>query len=256
MDENSPIFRCLGHRTFEATAAAVGPWDERHCHGGAPAALLASALEETTSPVQMDVARFTVDLIRPVPVGERLRVEIREGRQGKRVQLLESALAMGDRILARATALKVRAQPATAALPAADGPDPSRRRPMPAGFSGGFTIVPVAGGFGEPGPADVWFRLDSPLLAGASPSALVRCVAAADFGSGIAHELDFESWQFPSLDLTVGLARMPAGPWIRLQSRWLDSDGGRTACVTALGDVHGPFGEAVQTVFLEPRPHQ
>lgn len=91
---------------------------------------------------------------------------------------------------------------------------------------------------------------------GAPTCVLARCVAAADFGSGIAHELAFGDWQFPSIDLTVSLARPPAGTWILLRSRWLGASGGRTSCVTDLSDVHGRFGEAIQTVLIEARAHQ
>lgn len=256
MASGLPTFRRLDDQSFEATAAAGGPWSDRHCHGGAPAALLAHAIEAVPSAVPMDLARLTVDLIRPVPIGERLDVELREEQTGRKALRLHARLLMGEVTLASATALKVRSQPSAVLARVHHTPDAQGHRPMPGGFSSRFKIVPLVGGFGGPGPADVWFRLDGALVCGADPSPVERAVAAADFGSGIAHALRFEEWEFPSLDLTVTFARAPVGAWTLLESRWLSAEGGRTVCLTALSDVHGRFGEATQTVLLEPRAHQ
>lgn len=201
----------------------------------------------------MDLARLTVDLTRPVPIDEKLRIRLRERQQGRKMQLIEAELLSGEVSLARATGLKIRTGPSDDTGSPAEEPDVNGRRTMPGGFSSEFTIIPVAGGFGQPGPAEVWFRLDGELIAGRSTSPLTRCVAAADFGSGIAHELPFNDWHFPSLDLTVSLARPPIGIWTRLQSRWLAVGSGRATCVSVLSDTQGPFGEAIQTVLIERR---
>jgi hypothetical protein len=127
---------------------------------------------------------------------------------------------------------------------------------MPGSFSEQFTIGSVEGRFGEPGPASAWFLLNAPLVDDQDASSLARAVAAADFGSGLAHELAFDAWSFPSLDLHVSLLRPPMGSWTMLESQWLGTGGGRTSCKTRLSDVQGAFGEASQTVLLEPRSHQ
>lgn len=256
MSETDSVFRVVGGDQYAATTAATGPWGGTHCHGGAPAALLASILESLPASVPMEVARLTLDLLRPVPIETPLRIELREGRQGRTAQLAAADLFAGEVLLARASGLRVRSQPGPSSPTPREAPDAARHRPMPGGFSAQFTIIPVTGGFGEPGPASVWFRLNSPLLPGMEASPLARCAAAADFGSGIAHELDFDTWQFPSLDLTMSLGRSPSGPWTLLRSAWLGTDGGRTSCVTELADLDGPIGTAIQTVLLEPRPHQ
>ncbi|HEX8532916.1 MAG TPA: thioesterase family protein [Allosphingosinicella sp.] len=253
---DSSIFRHLNSGLYEATAAAAGPWSATHCHGGAPAALLAAALEDLPLKVPMDLARFTIDLVRPVPISTPLRIKIDEGRQGSRVQLVTADLLAGGVLLATASGLRVRSVDPNSSLPMRPPPDVARHQSMPGGFSAEFTIVPVSGGFGRLGPASVWFRLGSSLVAGADTSPVARCIAAADFGSGVAHELSFEAWEFPSLDLTVSLARPPNGSWTLLESRWLRAQGGRTSCLSSLSDLQGPFGTAIQTVLIEPRRNQ
>ena len=254
--DGNVIFRSLGDRSFEATPAAAGPWSDSQCHGGAPAALLASAIEAMPAAVPMELARLTVDLIRAVPIGERLHIQLDERHQGKRMQLVSARLLMRETVLAQASALRVRsvAEPPVRAL--LENPDPAQHQPMPGGFSDQFTIVPVTGGPDRLGPGSRWFRLNGLLTDERATTQLDRCIAAADFGSGICNELPFQEWRFPSLDLTVSLDRPPIGGWVLLQSRWLSANGGRTSCVTGLSDTHGAFGEAIQTVLLEPRPHQ
>jgi acyl-coenzyme A thioesterase PaaI-like protein len=255
VEHGSTIFRRgWADGLFEATPAAAGPWSREHCHGGAPAALLASAMRAAPSPVPMALARITVDLLGPVPVGVPLRIETRVARSGRRMQLVEAGLYAGEVRVAQATALKVRSidMADTLALLHAD-PDPMLHQPMPGGFSEQFTIVPQRGAFGLMGPADIWFRLNGTLIEGAHADAVDNAVAIADFGSGIAHELPFTEWLFPTLDLTVSFARPPCGAWTLLEARWLGSAAGRAICVTQLGDARGAFGQALQTMLIERR---
>lgn len=256
-DNRSVFLRGKGAHLFEATDCAAGPWDRRYCHGGAPAALLASIAGHHPAPTTMAVARFTVDLVRPVPIGEQLTVETSVVHEGRRTQLLQSILLCGDTLLARSTCFRVRvAGGDVCAENCEETPDAARHQPMPGGFSDLFTIVPVTGGFGTVGPADAWFRFNGYLIGNEPSSPLERAVACADFGSGIAHQLDFADWLFPSLDLSINFARQPVGDWIRLQSRWIGAVGGHTCCSTSLGDLSGAFGHAMQTVLIEPRDHQ
>lgn len=242
---------------FEALAAAGGPWTEGHCHGGAPAALLADALAAAPASVPMSLARITVDLLGPVPLGEPLRPIVRVLRDGRRLQLLEAELAAGGRCLARATGLRVRTVDAAEEMPLIHRePDAARHAPMPGGFSSQFTIVPRRGRFGEPGPAEAWFRLNSPLIEGAAVDGVVRAVAAADFASGISHELSFIDWLFPTLDLTVGFTRPPQGDWTLIEANWLGQAHGRTICASRLSDTRGVYGHALQTLLIEPRHGQ
>ena len=61
---------------FEASELAQGPWDPGAQHGGAPAALLAGAIEALPAAEGLQPARLTYELLRPVPIGP-LRVEMR-----------------------------------------------------------------------------------------------------------------------------------------------------------------------------------
>src|SRR3954452_9829770 len=80
---------------FVPTELARGPWDPNAQHGGAPAALIARAIERVESAVPMDVVRITYEFLRPVPLTP-LDLRTRVLRDGKRVQLVEAQLHAGE----------------------------------------------------------------------------------------------------------------------------------------------------------------
>ena len=92
---------------FRPTELTRGPWSADAQHGGPPAALLAFCVERHAGTADTQVARMTVELLRPVPLVP-LAVTVRTLRPGKKVQLVEATLRAGDGEVARATALRIR----------------------------------------------------------------------------------------------------------------------------------------------------
>src|SRR5438445_13226261 len=103
-----PIFRVDGDRVVTSPDAA-GPWDPRMQHGSAPAALVVWAAEALPTPVPMQIARLTIDLMRPVPVAP-LTIETEVLREGRKIQLCAIRLLADGVVVVGATALKIRAQ--------------------------------------------------------------------------------------------------------------------------------------------------
>ena len=241
-----------------------GPWDPRHQHGGATAALLTRAVEAAEADAPMQVARLTFELMRPVPI-EPLRVTTAVVRPGRKVQLVQASLHAGDVEVARATGLRIRV--ADLALPECliDGP------PTPGPEAGRVTHFPgrtgeeigfhrtamdvraVHGGFDGPGPATVWFRLRVPVVDDEAPSPVVRAAAAADFGNGISWVLPPDRFVFINPELTVHLSRPPEGEWICLQASTVPGFTGAGLAESALYDERGRIGRAVQALLLDAR---
>ena len=84
------IFRVDGTRVIPSPNAA-GPLDPTMQHGSAPAALVAWAAEAIPAPQPMQVARLTIDLMRPVPLTP-LTVETEILRAGRKMQVCEVRL--------------------------------------------------------------------------------------------------------------------------------------------------------------------
>jgi Thioesterase-like superfamily len=255
------FFHALGPGHFQATELTRGPWDPGLQHAGPPAALLGRALEGLGDRTDLQVARVTFEIARPVPIAE-LRVTTRLLRGGRSVELIEAALLAGEAEVMRATALRVRTTELD--LPAGlvpgprlPGPDAGRPAPFfPTGQAVGYHTAMearfVAGSFQELGPATVWMRMRHPLVPGEPPSPLCRVLVAADSGNGVSAALDYQRWRFINPDLTVYLLRPPTGEWVALEAA-TSAAAGIGLADTALHDEQGPIGRAAQALFVDRR---
>lgn len=253
-----------GQDRFAPSELARGPWDAGAQHGGAPAALIARAVERTESAVPMDVVRLTYEFLRPVPLTP-LDVRTRVLRDGKRVQLVEATLHADEVEVARATALRIRSEavPAPAAEPeppAHGGPTDSAPIDMPAFDAGptmfardGMEVRFAQGAFADVGPAFAWFRLRHPLVAGEVPSPLQRLAAAGDFGNGIATAVPWATHVFINPDLTLYVERLPQGEWVGLDAVTRVGEAGIGVSDSALYDEHGRIGRAQQGLYVAER---
>ncbi len=248
---------------FVATSLARGPWEPNAQHGGAPSALLARAVEHHEPDPALRVARLTIELLRPVPIG-RIDVQTRTIRPGRKVQLVEASLHAAGVEVARAVGLRIREKPleVPGASRAGDrleiGPDGERvtlARTGEDGFGSAMEIVVVDGGIDQVGHATVWFRLRVPMVAGEPVSPLMRVAAAADFGNGISSVVDWDAgWLFINPDLTVHLSRYPAGEWVALDASTSPSGDGIGFAESALYDEQGRIGRSVQSLLFDRRP--
>ncbi|HEX6537912.1 MAG TPA: thioesterase family protein [Candidatus Dormibacteraeota bacterium] len=239
-----------------------GPWDPRAQHGGAPAALLGRAIELLPAEVPMQVARVTVDLLRPVPIAP-LRIVARVVRPGRRVQLCQAEASAGDDVVCRATAWRIRVADLTvpvAEMAAAMIGTPSTAEPFvpesdqPALHRTGMEIRFSRGAFETPGDATAWFRLRYPVVAGETPSPLQRVLAAADFGNGISSAFEFLTHLYVNTDLTVHLHRLPAGEWVCLDAQTSAEPTGIGLAQSTLYDERGALGRSLQSLLIDALP--
>lgn len=245
---------------FVATAHARGPWSPGHQHGGPPSALLARALEQTLAGTGMMIARLTIDLLSPVPLGT-VEVTAAVIRAGRKVQRLEGAVSAEGRPVLRATALAVR----TTDLPV---PTVARSRAIPPPEASTPFVFPffhedigyatavegrVARGVWGKGATAVWVRPRVRLLPDEPLTPLQRVMIAADSGNGVAVVLDPARWTFVNADLTVALHRLPAGEWMGLDADTTPEPAGVGLTIARLLDEGGPIGIAVQGLVIEPR---
>jgi hypothetical protein len=251
----------LGDGRWQATVHTTGPWDAGAQHGGPPSALLGRAMQEFQPRPDMMIARFTCEILRPIPVGE-ISVAARLARPGRSVELLEATVSAGGREVARATAwrvLKTAADPVPSRLPAPEGPpDQYPSMPRPRNWVDGYLSAiewrAVSGGLTKPGPGTVWTRMRYPLVPDEKPSPLERVLIIADSGNGVSWELDITRWHFINPELTVHLHREAEGEWICLDAQTAISPGGVGLATSVLSDLSGPVGVGAQSLLIAPRP--
>jgi hypothetical protein len=265
MTEPAAFFEKDGER-FALTVLTRGPWRPEHQHGGPPAALMARAIEHAVGEVEaLQLARFTIDFLRPVPI-EPLTVRVEQVREGRRVRGYAAVLWAGERAVARATPLVVRAEPVAPSPAAAREP----LLPLPAEselFQFPFFRSPIgyhtavesrlARGVVGSGRAAVWMRQRVPLVMGETPSPAQRILMMADSGSGVGAMLDpVQLVPFINADLTVSLHRLPAGEWMGLDAVTTIEPHGIGLTRTGLYDVRGPIGHGLQALVagqMDPR---
>ncbi|HUA73922.1 MAG TPA: thioesterase family protein [Solirubrobacteraceae bacterium] len=263
---------------FVPTEQARGPWDPNALHGGAPAALIASAFEQMEPGAGLRVGRLSFEFLRPIPMAP-LTLQTRIVRPGRRVQELAAELSAGEETIVRAGALRVQGVPGEAVAAVAeieaDGlvredeqPD-AAMPPLDAGKPMEFSLNDARAGeasfagtamemrwLNDPwrlGPGRVWQRLRHPLLPGRPPSPLARLAATADFCNGVSATLRFDRFLFINADLSIHLHRIPAGEWIGLDARTRLHEGGAGIAEGVLHDERGLVGRAFQTLVVQPR---
>lgn len=247
---------------FIASPWTRGPWDARAQHAGPPAALVGRAIERLEPDGDMRVARFTLEIFRPIMVAP-LRVEARLVRPGRRVQFAEATLSDDDGEVARASAWRIRASDPPVAEEVTEGSPPpgpdgleSYEFPNLTGTQSYLSAMEgrfARGAFSEPGPAAAWMRMRIPLVGGEEPSPLTRALAAADSGNGISQVLDPRTHLFINTELTVHLVRAPVDDWVCLDAVTRIDPHGIGLAESVLWDRRGRIGGGRQSLYVSAR---
>ena len=249
------LFRLEGGR-YVPTDRSRGPWSPEALHGSPVAALLAHVVEERRS-AELELARLTVDLCRPVPYAP-LSVAVEPVREGRRVALYRLAIEADGRALTYATALCLRRN----APSEGDGaqydplPSPPSADALPGGVLDrrGNPWVSYPGTLemrfhrapGGAEPAEVWIRADARVLEGVEATPAVRAASIADFVSPFANMGDGAS-PYVNADITLQLQRPPRGEWLCLSVMTRGAREGVAVAQAVLRDVEGSFGAAAAT---------
>lgn len=253
---------------LELTDLARGPWDAASAHGGAPAALLARAVEAHAAGTDLRISSLAYTFLGPVPLGPvELHTTVRKG--GRRLQVVHGELRADGRVAMEVQATLLRRGrvplPSGVGMPWPELAPPEGRPAAPAWFvtAGARAFHPDAveirplgdEPLGRPTPAGAaaWLRLRVPVVDGDAPSGAQRAAAAADFGNGLSCPVPMEDYVFVNCDLHVALHRDPAGEWIGLRARTELDRAGTGLTTTELHDAAGRFGTATQTLFVEAR---
>ena len=245
-----------GRETFESMPSTAGPWTPDAQHGGPPAALLARALER---PADATIARFTMELHGPVPVG-RLTTSATVLRPGRSVQLVGSELydVARGRVVATATAWLFPAsdEGPERPKPPQHGPADGVPHERPTAWHGGYLDAVewrwISGSVETPGPGVVWMRPPA-LVEGEDVSPVQRLLACADSASGVSAALDVRRWAFLNTELTVHVLRPPVGEWVCLDAETTLGPGAVGVATSAVSDEAGLVARTSQALLVAPR---
>ncbi|MGI5338488.1 thioesterase family protein [Streptomyces sp. CA-181903] len=256
------FYRDAGDGRYESTPATAGPWSPEAQHAGPPSALLGRALERHEPREGFRVARVTLEIPAPVPVGD-LLVRVRTIRGGRRTELLEGEITANGRPVMLARAWRTAAAPPATPTLRHDPPPPALPQPQPEhGFKGAYTNGYVSamewrftsgGGFDTPGPGTAWARQRIPLVAGEEDTPLTRALTLADSSWAVGFELDHVNGLVINTDVTLALHRDPVGEWLCLTSSTAATPAGSGLAEGRLDDTSGNCGRILQTLLIAPR---
>lgn len=260
---NSTCFFVADGKDYVPTPLARGPWGPS-LSGNYIGGMLGRAVEQAVDDADLQPARLTVDLLRPVAL-QPLQVHTSVVRNGRRLRLVDAFMTQNDVLVARASALFLRrgehavdtvwtspvAMPAIPAEPEAIPDD----LPM---LLHSYGRDPVAGSPGvgvtewrHDGQKFAWVR-ETKLLVDDEPlSAFTRAVMAGDVTSSLTH-WSTTGLRYINADYTITLSRLPDGVYIGLASMTHYGHGGVATGVATLFDESGPVGSGMATALANP----
>jgi hypothetical protein len=254
---------------FVGTACTQGAWGHGGQAGGAVLALLGHVLEDVPTLAPMSLTRLTVDIVRPVPVGERLHVAAEILREGKRIQLVDLVMRAGETVTSRARALRIRDLDVRglSGMPLSTSDDnPSASIPPPEGLRGVDQLrqVPKFLMHGaelrrtlEPidGIHAIWCRLRVPVVAGEPTRVASRAAFPLDMVNllGVT-TLDPTRVTSINPDVTGHLCRGPVDEWVALTGHTYYAYGvAHGVSLAVMSDAAGVFGVTSTSQLLDPQ---
>jgi acyl-CoA thioesterase len=248
---------------YVPTRLTRGPWGPS-ISGNYVGGLLARAVEQEVDDVDLQPARLTVDLLRPVAL-QPLQTHSSVVRDGRRLRVVDAVMTQNDVTVARASALFLRrsehavdtvwTSPVT--MPAVPAEPDVLADDVPMVLHS-FGRDPVAGSPGvgvtewrHHGQKFVWLR-ETKLLVDDEPlSPFTRAIMAGDVTSSLTH-WGTEGLDFINADYTITLSRLPEGVYIGLASMTHYSHAGVATGVATLFDEKGPIGSGMATALANP----
>jgi hypothetical protein len=246
-----------GH-AFVGTGATKASWYDNGQAGGAVLALLGHVIEDVETRVPMSLSRLTVDIVRRVPLGERLYVETALLRDGKRIQVLDLTVRTEDSVTTHARALRIRDEDITAfggipqsttdLVPAVHLPDPSEWESAEVLHGVADFLVHGAELRRSPEPINgqcaAWVRLRMPVVAGEAVRATSRAVLAFDIVNLLGVPPDVvRQVGIINPDVTGHLFRVPTCEWVALTGNsYYDRAIGHGMSMALISDADGVCG--------------
>jgi len=238
-----------------------GPWGAA-MGGQIVGGLLGWGIERSGIDPDLQPARLTVDLLRPVLL-EPVQIQTSVQREGRRLKLVDGTLVQSGKTVARASALFLRR---------GEHPDgrvwsaPVEMPPLPTDSDGFPANLPFfiwsfnTNSQGSRGMTEweqshsqkfAWTRIFRPMVHGHPLTPFVRLAFVGDTTSSVTH-WGTGGLRYINADYTVTTSRLPDGEYIGLAAQSHYGTAGVATGAATLFDRHGPFGTCSTLALAQP----
>jgi hypothetical protein len=251
---------------YVGTILTQGGWDPAAANGGTVLALVGQCLDEVPTLVPMTLSRFTADIHRPVPIGQRLNVVATVLREGKKIQIAELRVLSGGVEHVRVTALRLRDErvgegevaDTTDARPgdALVSPEESRNlSELTRDLPGFLRAVDMRRARTVDGTSiGAWIRLRVPVVAGEPVSPSARLAGLFDYANLIGMDDHPGPVSMINPDVTAHVLRPPQDEWTAITgSSRFNPTLGRGVSSAELSDTQGVFAVVSTSQLIQPR---
>ncbi|MBV1918300.1 MAG: thioesterase family protein [Sphingomonadaceae bacterium] len=250
MKSQRPSFYRRDGNSFVPTGLGISPWNGTSQVGMALAGLAGHVLDGVPTTQPMMTIRISIDILGTVPL-EPLVPEIRILRDGRRMQVVDAEFRSGDRLWLRATAVRACHTDSSEQLV------PATRRfweeSDPHYEHNWFEERHIDLDRTRAGPGAIWTRFTANIVEGEPMVPLAVVAMLGDFGNGTAPLVSMTEATLANLDITVCTSRMPRGEWMLIDADSETAGLGLGYSRSRIGDQHGMFATALQSIFIGPR---
>jgi Thioesterase-like superfamily len=240
-----------------------GPWGAS-MGGQIVGGLLGWGIEQSGIDPDLQPARLTVDLLRPVLL-EPVQIRTSVQREGRRIKLVDGSLLQDGKTAARASALFLRRgehpEGEVWSAPMEMPPLPTSSDGFPAdmpfliwGYGASLGGSPgIAAGEWEQSHSQkfAWTRLFRPMVHGHPLTPLVRLAFVGDVTSSLTH-WGTSGLRYINADYTITASRLPEGEYIGLAAQSHYGTAGVATGSATLFDRHGPIGTSSALALAQP----
>ncbi len=254
---------------FTPQAAAGSPWSDTMQHGGPVNAIITRSIEAIAEDVCMDVARLTIDILKPVPM-KPVKVKSHYVRKGGKMAVVDTFLTVegSDEPVAsgRAVLLKARQgqQPEIDLLkPLPEARDTIAQEPwIPKEFAanlppGLHNLIRFHPSTNQEKPI-FWINGDADMLQDRPMTALEQCATTADMTTVLAARMHVlqegnvspEVMMLMNTNTSIHFSRPPVGEWFGFTDQFIQVSEGYGVAECAIHDEQGCIGRVIQNLIV------
>lgn len=254
---------------FTPQAAAGSPWSETMQHGGPVNAIITMSIEAIAEEACMDVARLTIDILKPVPM-QPVKIKSRFIRRGGKMAVVDTFLTVdgSDEPVASGRAVLLKATQGKQPVFDVFGPLPETRdsiarepwipEEMAADLPPGLHhLIRFHPSTNKERPI-CWINGDANMLQDRAMTPIEQCTTTADMATVLAARMRVTQVGVTSPDVmglmntntSIHFSRPPAGKWFGFTDHFIQVSEGYGLAECAIYDEQGCIGRVTQNLIV------